>query len=124
MDGIERVAATDAALALLARLQAAHGAVFFVLSHGCCDGSTPMCLAPGEMTLSPTDVCLGTVGGAGFWVGAGQQAGLDGLHLTLDLASGSNGGFSLEDGSGQRFVLRERPGTGDAACRPAAQGGG
>jgi hypothetical protein len=85
--------------------------VFFYQSHGCCDGSTPMCLAPGEMTLAADDVTLGTVAGAAFWLGREQRDYLAGLHLTLDVAPGSNGGYSLEDGSGQRFVMRMRPWT-------------
>ena len=100
------ILATDAALALIARLQAQHGAVWFYLSHGCCDGTAPMCLAPGELMLAPNDVQLGTVGGAAFWLSRAQRAYLAHLRLTLDVASGSNGNFSLEDGSGQRFVLR------------------
>jgi len=70
-----------------------------------------MCLAPGEMSLSAADVQLGTVAGAAFWLGREQRDYLAGLHLTLDVAPGSNGGFSLEDGSGQRFVMRMRPWT-------------
>ena len=64
--------------------------------------------APGEMTLSPSDVQLGTVAGAAFWLSAGQRDYLASLQLTLAVAPGSNGGFSLEDGSGQRFVLSQR----------------
>ncbi|OYU72823.1 MAG: acetaldehyde dehydrogenase [Burkholderiales bacterium PBB5] len=89
-------------------LRQRHGEVFFYLSHGCCDGSSPLCLAPGEMSLSATDVQLGTVAGAAFWLSQAQRDYLASLQLTLDVAPGSNGGFSLEDGSGQRFVLAMR----------------
>ena len=95
------------------QLRARHGDIWFYLSHGCCDGTAPMCLAPGEMTLTATDVQLGTVAGAAFWLGQEQRDYLSGLHLTLDVAPGNNGGFSLEDGTGQRFVLRMRPWTNE-----------
>jgi hypothetical protein len=102
----EQLTATDAALALITRLQAQHGAIYFYLSHGCCDGTAPMCLAPGELPLGPGDVQLGTLGGAAFWLSLAQRDYLTNLQLTLDVAPGSNGNFSLEDGSGQRFVLQ------------------
>ena len=102
----DRLLATPAALALIAQLQAQHGAIYFYLSHGCCDGTSPMCLAPGELPLGPGDVQLGTVGGAAFWLSQGQNDYLSSLQLTLDAVPGTNSNFSLEEGSGQRFVLQ------------------
>jgi hypothetical protein len=102
----EALTATDAAVALIATLRRQHGDIWFYLSHGCCDGTAPMCLAPGELTLGPNDVQLGTVGGAAFWLSVAQRDDLAHLRLTLDVAPGANGNFSLEDGSGQRFVLQ------------------
>ncbi len=134
---MSRLTATPAATALIERLRARHGEVFFYLSHGCCDGTTPLCLAPGEMTLSPTDRRWGTVAGAAFWLSAGQADYLASIALTLDAQPGNNGAFSLEDGSGERFVLQQRlmtdaelatataaPGTPDAGtpAGPAAPG--
>jgi hypothetical protein len=121
---IDRVVATEAAQGLIAQLRARHGEVFFYQSHGCCDGSTPMCLAPGEMTPGAGDVQLGTVAGAAFWLSLAQRDYLANLQLTLDVAPGCNGSYSLEDGSGQRFVLHMRLWTDEeaaalaASCRP------
>ena len=58
---IERVIATEVAASLIRGLRQRHGEVMFYLSHGCCDGSTPMCLKRGEMSLSEGDVQLGEV---------------------------------------------------------------
>ena len=119
----EQLTATAAAQALIAQLRAQHGAVWFYLSHGCCDGTAPMCLAPDELTLGPNDVQLGTVGGAAFWLSRSQHAYLAHLRLTLDVAPGANGNFSLEDGSGQRFVLHMAlAGDGPGAAAAAAPG--
>jgi uncharacterized protein (DUF779 family) len=104
----EHLTATEAACTLIERLREQHGEVYFYLSHGCCDGTAPMCLAPGEMPLGAADVQLGTVGGAAFWLGREQRDYLANLQLTLDVAPGHNGNFSLEDGSGQRFLLHMR----------------
>jgi uncharacterized protein (DUF779 family) len=105
---IERVVATDAALALIARLQREHGEVFFYQSHGCCEGSTPMCFAPGEMALNAGDRQLGQVGGAAFHASRAQCEYLSGTQLTLDVAPGNAGTFSLEDGCGEHFIVHSR----------------
>ena len=47
----ERLSATEDALRLIAHLRQQHGPVCFYLSHGCCDGTAPMCLAPGQLPL-------------------------------------------------------------------------
>ena len=105
---IERVVATEAAAALVEALRAEHGAVFFYQSHGCCEGSTPMCFAPGEMVLNSEDLQLGQVRGVPFYASRAQCEYLDGMQLTLDVVPGHQGTFSLEDGSGQNFVVRLR----------------
>lgn len=101
--------ATPAALALIAELRAQHGALQFLLSHGCCDGTTPMCLTVAEFQPGPDDQQIADVEGVPFRAGSAQRAWLGAMTATLDVADGSNGGFSLEDGSGRRFVLRLRP---------------
>lgn len=112
MNPPERVRATPAALALIERLRGQHGAISFYLSHGCCDGSAPMCFAPGEMPLSADDRLLGWLpvapAAVPFHVSVTQAEYLAGLEITLDVAAGDSGTFSLEDGSGQRFVARYR----------------
>jgi len=103
-----RVVATPAALILIDRLQQGHGQLMFVLSHGCCDGSTPMCLVQGEMQLGSGDVKFGEVGGVPFHISLSQVDYLQGSQLTLDVAPGSLGSFSLEDAEGLHFVTRSR----------------
>jgi uncharacterized protein (DUF779 family) len=102
------VVATAAALILIARLRERHGGLMFVLSHGCCDGSTPMCLVQGEMQLGVDDLKFGEVGGVPFHISRSQLDYLQGTQLTLDVAPGSQGSFSLEDAEGLHFVTRSR----------------
>ncbi|SIQ45815.1 hypothetical protein SAMN05518682_2572 [Cellulosimicrobium aquatile] len=54
-----RVALTDDAAALLARLRTVHGELMFHQSGGCCDGSSPMCYPQGDFLLGDADVHLG-----------------------------------------------------------------
>ncbi len=118
---LERVQATPAVRALIERLRAEHGAVYFYQSHGCCEGSTPMCFAPGDMPLTPSDRVLGQIDGVPFHASAAQAEYLAGLEITLDLAAGNSGTFSLEDGSGQHFVARLRLWTDEEARLLALQ---
>lgn len=55
----ERVALTEGAADLLARLRVQYGDLMFHQSGGCCDGSSPMCYPQGEFLTSDADVHLG-----------------------------------------------------------------
>ena len=103
----ERVVATDAALAAIARLTATHGQLMFYESEGCCDGSSPICLRDGELLLGPGDLRLGEVGGAPFYIDADQYERWNRPDLLLDVAVGPAPGFSLEPPGGHHFVTRE-----------------
>jgi hypothetical protein len=119
--GIARVLATPAAQALIGRLRAEHGGIYFYQSHGCCEGSTSMCFAPGEMPLTPDDRLLGDIDGVPFHASRAQCEYLEGVQITIDAVPGNNGTFSLEDGTGQRFVASLRLWTDEEARALRAQ---
>jgi len=109
MNGVpERVLATPAALALIASLRARHGPLMFFQSGGCCDGSAPMCYPAGEFQLGDGDVLLGSLDGMPFYMGADQFAYWEHTELIIDVVAGNGGMFSLDNGSGQRFLTRSR----------------
>jgi uncharacterized protein len=103
-----RVVATPAALELIERLRTAHGDILFHQSGGCCDGSSPMCYPQGEFLVGDNDVCLGEIGGAPFYMGAAQFDYWRHTQLIIDVVTGQGGMFSLENGSGLRFLTRSR----------------
>ena len=72
MTNASRVLATDSALALIDRLKVQHGELMFHQSGGCCDGSSPMCYPRGEFRVGASDVCLGDIGGAPFYMSESQ----------------------------------------------------
>ena len=82
-----------------------------------------MCFAPGEMPLTADDVRLGEIDGVPFHASRMQAEYLANLEITLDVAPGNSGTFSLEDGSGQRFVVRLRLWTDEEVARLAAPPG-
>jgi uncharacterized protein (DUF779 family) len=105
---VSRVSATPAALALIAQLQAKHGALLFHQSGGCCDGSAPMCFPANEFLVGDVDVKLGDIGGVPFYMSQAQFAYWEHTHLIIDAIPGSGGMFSLERPTGLRFLTRSR----------------
>lgn len=113
---VDKVIATSAALALIGRLQAKHGALMFHQSGGCCDGSAPMCYPAGELMVGDSDVLLGEIGGCPFYIGAAQYGYWKHTQLIIDVVPGRGGMFSLEGPEGLRFLTRSRLlGDGDVA---------
>ena len=103
-----RVTATPAAIALVEELRAEHGPVMFHQSGGCCDGSSPMCYPVGEFLTGDSDVHLGAVADADFWISRPQFEVWKHTHLILDVVPGRGGMFSLENGRDKRFLIRSR----------------
>ena len=104
----DRVSATAPALGFIAQLRERHGPLMFFQSGGCCDGSAPMCYPAGEFAVSDTDVCLGSLDGVPFYMGAEQFAYWEHTQLIIDVVPGNGGMFSLDNGTGQRFLTRSR----------------
>ncbi|MGH6843116.1 MAG: DUF779 domain-containing protein [Methylocella sp.] len=105
---VERVVATEKAVGLIGRLTAAHGALLFHQSGGCCDGSSPMCYPLGEFRIGPNDVLIGEIAGCPFYIGAAQFEYWAHTQLIIDVVPGRGGGFSLEAPEGVRFLTRSR----------------
>ncbi|EME69473.1 hypothetical protein H261_12954 [Paramagnetospirillum caucaseum] len=110
---VDRVTATPAALELIERLKARHGALFFHQSGGCCDNSAANCFLPGELTLGAGDVLLGEIGGCRFYMGKAQFEYWRHTQLIIDVIDGHGGTFSLEGPEGKAFHTRSRVFTDD-----------
>jgi len=104
----QQVILTSAAVALIDKLRAKHGPVMFHQSGGCCDGSSPMCYPAGEFLTGDSDVLLGEVNGAQFYISKPQFEYWKHTQLILDVVPGRGGMFSLENGEGVRFLIRSR----------------
>jgi uncharacterized protein (DUF779 family) len=107
-NAIARVTATPAALEFLAGLRRQHGPLMFFQSGGCCDGSAPMCYGAGDFNLSDTDVYLGNLDGTPFYMGLEQFEYWQHTQLIIDVVDGNGGMFSLDNGTGKRFLTRSR----------------
>ena len=110
---VSRVSATPAALALINQLKEKHGALLFIQSGGCCDGSAPMCFPANEFIVGDVDVKLGEISGVPFYMSQSQFAYWEHTHLVIDAVPGTGGMFSLERPTGLRFLTRSRLYTDD-----------
>lgn len=72
-----------------------------------------MCFPHGEFRVGSSDVQLGEVGGAPFFMSREQFEYWSHTHLTLDVVKGRGAGFSLEAPEGVRFLIRSRLFTAD-----------
>lgn len=106
MADVQKVLATDAALALIERLKAKYGPLMFHQSGGCCDGSSPMCYPAGEFLIGGSDVLLGEIGGCPFYMSRAQYEYWKHTRLVIDVVEGRGGMFSLEGPEGVRFLTR------------------
>lgn len=114
-----RVEVTPAAVALIERLVAKHGPVMFHQSGGCCDGSSPMCYPLGDFYLGSSDVKLGEIAGAPFYMSVSQFEYWQHTKLIIDAIPGRGGMFSLENGEELRFLTRSCLYTEDELVRLA-----
>jgi len=104
----QQVLATEAALGLIAKLEAKHGPLMFHQSGGCCDGSSPMCYPRGEFLIGDQDVLLGALASTPFYIHQSQFEYWKHTQLILDVVKGRGGMFSLEGPEGDRFLTRSR----------------
>jgi len=114
---VERVVATPAALALIEKLTREHGPLMFHQSGGCCDGSAPMCYPAGEFRTGASDVRLGEIGGAPFYISGSHYEAWKHTDILIDIVPGRGGMFSLDNGRERRFLVRS-----DMCALPEAPG--
>ena len=107
-EALARVAVTQAARELIAEIKARHGEIMFHQSGGCCDGSSPMCYPVGDFRTGASDVKLGEVDGAEFYISGPQFEAWKHTQLILDVVDGRGGMFSLDNGTERRFLARSR----------------
>lgn len=103
-----RVSLTSRAAHLIDKLRAEHGDIIFHQSGGCCDGSVPMCIPKEEFHLGASDMYIGNVYDCGFYMHSDNFSYFKNTHITLDVDEGRGSGFSLENGSGERFITHQR----------------
>lgn len=105
---IDRVVATDEALRLIALLIEKHESIMFYQSGGCCDGSVPMCYREGDFRIADSDIYLGSIGNAPFYIHRSQYEYWKHTQLIIDALDGSGAEFSLDSLEDKHFITRSR----------------
>ncbi len=107
MDKTIKVIATPAARDLLRELKENYGSdLLFHQSGGCCDGSSPMCFQTNDYQIGTNDVQLGEIDQVPFYINEDQYAAWQHTTLIIDAIPGIGGMFSLDNGTGRRFLTR------------------
>lgn len=105
---IDRVLITEDAKKVMDELRDKHGELMFHQSGGCCDGSSPMCYKNGQFKIGRSDVKLGDVYGAPFYMARDQFKYWKHMQLTLDVKEGRGSSFSIEIPLGVRFLIKSK----------------
>ena len=101
------VTATEEALSLISAIKKVHGSdLLFHQSGGCCDGSAPMCFTASEYLVGNQDILVGTIGNVPFYMNRDQYERWKHTDLIIDAIPGIGGMFSLDNGTGRRFLTR------------------
>ena len=104
---LAKVIATPAALGLINELKIKYGEeLLFHQSGGCCDGSSPMCFQKSDYIVGDRDVKLGEIGGVPFFMNEDQYEKWKHTDLIIDAVEGIGGMFSLDNGTGKRFLTK------------------
>jgi uncharacterized protein len=72
-----------------------------------------MCYPLGDFKVGKSDVKLGEIGGAPFYMSESQFEYWQHTQLIIDVVKGRGSGFSLEAPKGVRFLTRSRAFTDD-----------
>lgn len=96
-----------AALEFLEQLKSSYGAnLLFYQSGGSCGGSSPMCFEQKEFAIGDSNVLLGEIGNVPFYLNYDQYSRWLHTNLVIDVVGGMGGMFSLDNGTGRRFLVR------------------
>lgn len=104
----KRVESTDLCDQWIERLSKRHGPLMFYQSGGCCEGSAPLCMKNGEMRIGESDVLLGVIHGAPFYISGSQYEVWKHTKVIVDIVDGGGNAFSLESPEGISFHIRSK----------------
>lgn len=103
---MDKVIATPPAQELIKRLQKQHGSLIFVHTEGCCDGTSPICMKPGDFYLGSRDEQIGEVLNVPYYMNASNFPYWEHMQIVIDVMDGIGNSFSLESAEDKSFVIR------------------
>jgi len=105
---MKKVSATEAAQILMKQLQEQHGKLIFVHNEGCCDGTSPMCVAEDDFHLGTQDKKIGEVAGVPYYMHTSNASYWEHMQIIIDVTDGMGNSFSLESTENKSFIIRSK----------------
>lgn len=106
---MEKLLASDKAIAVLEMLKSKHGDILLEQSFGCCDGTAPMCYPQDGHYISSQLLLIGHLAGVPYYMDKNQVKYFEHMQHTLDVIDGAGASFSLESAEGYGFIIRSTP---------------
>ena len=103
---MEKLLATERAIAVVELLKEKHGNILFEQSFGCCDGTTPMCYRADGHYISSQLEMIGYIADVPYYMDKKQVKYFEHMQHTLDVLDGAGASFSLESAEGFAFIIR------------------
>lgn len=105
----EKFIITKNAIDLINDLEKENGKIIIYQGSGCCDGSIPLCLSKNDFKLGTNDILIAKSNDIEFYAHSSQNEYYSHLQLILDITDGNGSEYSLEFGTGKRFILNRKP---------------
>ncbi len=103
----QKLIVTKAAQQVIQRLKEEYKELVFILSGGCCEGTSPMCYAKDDFYLPSSSIKIGEIYSCEFFINRDLFEYFKNSHITLDvkeeMALGNS--FSLEIDLGYQFFI-------------------
>jgi len=105
---MEKLVATDKAIALVEMLKQKHGSILFEQSSGCCDGTVPMCYQADGHYIGSQMIEIGQIAGVPYYIVKSQAEYLKNMQIIVDVMDSPGSSFSLEGKEGVGFIMHSK----------------
>ncbi|EKV56611.1 DUF779 domain-containing protein [Brachyspira hampsonii] len=100
-----KIIADDNALQLIKELKEENGNIIFHISCGCCDGTMLLCAEEKDFKIGENDILLGNIENVKIYTHKNNYNNFENHTIYIKALIGNGSEFSLEYGSGKKFVL-------------------
>ncbi len=100
-----KIIADDAAIQLIKEVKEENGNIIFHISCGCCDGTMLLCSEEKDFKIGENDIFLGEIENTKIYTHQNNYDNFKNHTIYIKALKGNGSEFSLEYGSGKKFVL-------------------
>ncbi|WP_300370646.1 DUF779 domain-containing protein [Brachyspira sp.] len=100
-----KIIADDNTVELIKELKEENGNIIFHISCGCCDGTMLLCSEENDFKIGENDILLGAIENTKIYTHQNNYVNFENSTIYIKTLNGNGSEFSLEYGSGKKFVL-------------------